>query len=146
MKLNWGTGVVISFLMFAGFIGYFVYTIQTQSALQHHLVTESYYKEELKTEAHLRALRNGRLWKDSLHFIKTTRGLEIKPLPDSVLVTIKGYRSNDKAKDFEIEIKVESKTVWIPQSLLIPGQWKISLFWVMDGAEIGVEKPLYYPL
>ena len=48
MKLNWGTGIVIAFVGFISFIMYFVITMNTDKALDHDLVTEDYYKEELE--------------------------------------------------------------------------------------------------
>ncbi len=47
MKINWGTGIIISFILFAGFIGYLAIRIQTHPDYEHDLVVKNYYEEEL---------------------------------------------------------------------------------------------------
>ena len=48
MKFNWGTGIVLAFIGFISFIMYFVVNMNTDKKLDHDLVTEDYYKQELK--------------------------------------------------------------------------------------------------
>ena len=48
MKFNWGTGVVIAFILFISFIMYFVISMNTDKSLDHDLVDENYYKQELE--------------------------------------------------------------------------------------------------
>ena len=47
MKINWGTGIVLAFIGFIGFILYFVIRMSTDDSANHDLVTEEYYKKEL---------------------------------------------------------------------------------------------------
>ena len=46
MKINWGTGVVIAFVLFMSFILYFVFTVQSNSKYDNELVVDEYYKHD----------------------------------------------------------------------------------------------------
>ena len=48
MKFNWGTGIVLAFIAFISFIMYFVISMNTDKSLDHDLVNEDYYKQELE--------------------------------------------------------------------------------------------------
>ncbi len=48
MKFNWGTGIVLAFIGFIGFIMYFIVSMHTDTKYDHDLVTEDYYKQELE--------------------------------------------------------------------------------------------------
>ena len=47
MKINWGTAILLSFIAFASFIGYWVYKIQSNDQYDYQLVEKNYYQEEL---------------------------------------------------------------------------------------------------
>ncbi len=144
MKINWAWAIVISFILFIGFIGYFVVRIETEAQLNHELVTEGYYKEELKMESHLTALHNGAVWHDSLVFSKSAHGITIESLPSGQKVLIEGYRASNKQKDFAFYSTINSNLCHIKDSLLLPGKWKISLSWNSNETAFRVEKEIYY--
>lgn len=144
MKINWGWGIVISFVLFIGFMGYFVFRIQTEKKLNHSLVNTAYYKEELKVEGHLTALINGKPWSDSLQLFKTSLGLSAKPLPLNQMIHIEGYRASDEKKDFEFLTLLKNNPGVINDSLLTKGKWKISFSWITDDVTYLIEKEIYY--
>ena len=47
MKINWGTGIILAFIGFIGFILYFVINASTDVKYRHDLVSQNYYEEEL---------------------------------------------------------------------------------------------------
>ena len=48
MKINWGTSIVIAFVLFASFIFYFIIRVETESKFDNDLVVEEYYKHDAK--------------------------------------------------------------------------------------------------
>ena len=58
MKFNWGTGIVLAFAAFIVFILYFVVLSTRDPASNHDLVTEDYYKKELKYQEDLDAVKH----------------------------------------------------------------------------------------
>ena len=47
MRINWGTGIILAFIGFIGFILFFVVKMSMDDRANHDLVTEEYYKAEL---------------------------------------------------------------------------------------------------
>ena len=50
-KINWGTGIVIAFVLFISFILYFVIKTSTDTTYEYDLVAKDYYKDELEYQA-----------------------------------------------------------------------------------------------
>ena len=47
MKIGWGTGIVIAFVLFIAFIMYFVVNMTVNKKYDHDFVTEDYYNKEI---------------------------------------------------------------------------------------------------
>ncbi len=143
MKFHWGIAIVVSFILFIGFMSYFVIQIETKDSLNHTLVTKEYYKQELKTEQHLTALKNGRQWIDSLQILISTEGVLLKKLPKHT-VLVEGYRPSNNLLDFSIEVPLTKENYLIPTSVLQRGRWNINVSWQQDNQPYRIEKQLYY--
>lgn len=50
MKFNWGTAIVICFILFMGFILQYVFKVQFNSRYDNELVTEDYYQQEIEVD------------------------------------------------------------------------------------------------
>ncbi|WP_340075641.1 FixH family protein [Leptobacterium sp. I13] len=134
MKLNWGTGIVIAFILFISFIMYFVITMNTNKKYDHDLVTEEYYKKELDFQNEIDkeqfAITSGMV--PSVH--KTKEGLLII-FPENItdFSKISGkvflYRPSDKQLDFEIPISISNSHLLIPNARLLGGRWNIDIDW-----------------
>ncbi|MBQ0741490.1 FixH family protein, partial [Aquimarina celericrescens] len=58
MKLNWGTSIVIAFVLFIGFIMFMVVQMLSNKELEYDLVVESYYQKELTFQEDLDSAQN----------------------------------------------------------------------------------------
>ena len=78
MRINWGTGIVLAFIGFIGFILFFVIRMNTDKKYDHHLVTEEYYEKELKYQDDIDKLKNGKALKENVSYTRTEDGLLVR--------------------------------------------------------------------
>ncbi|WP_053971743.1 FixH family protein [Mangrovimonas sp. ST2L15] len=133
MKFNWGTGIVIAFIAFISFIMYFVINMSTNDKYNHELVTEDYYKQEVKFQEDINKQNNAKNLAHNLEINKTNDGLVIQ-FPEEMDVTkISGkvflYRPSDKQSDFETPISLSTHNLLIPDTRLSDGRWNIKVDW-----------------
>ena len=129
MKVNWGTGIVISIIAFISFIMYFVISMSTNKKFSHDLVTDNYYKKELEFQDQIDATKNAKLLAEDIQIVKFDKGLKIY-FPKVFKNNIKGkvflYRPSNKQLDFEIPISITDNYLLVPEKSLLDGRWNIS--------------------
>ncbi|WP_445383228.1 FixH family protein [Robiginitalea sp. IMCC43444] len=133
MKINWGTAIVLVFIAFIVFIGYFVVIANTTERTNHDLVTEDYYQKELGYQADLDASRNLNELNSNMRVYIRPEGLLIE-FPESMLEekvkgTVSLYRPSSKQLDFDEPIRLSDSQMLIPRSRLLAGRWDIRIFW-----------------
>ena len=137
MKFNWGTGIVLAFVAFIAFIMYFVVLSTRDPASNHDLVTEDYYKQELKYQEELDASRNLEQFGSGVRASITEQGLRIEfpesMDPEKIKGTVSLYRPSNKQLDFETPIQVSNQQMLIPKSRLLDGRWDIRVYWTYEG-------------
>ncbi|MEK9613936.1 MAG: FixH family protein [Flavobacteriaceae bacterium] len=146
-KINWGTAIFLSFIVFGAFIGTLVYIIQTDQRYEHSLVVEDYYKQERKLSSQLEALQNGEPWSRCLETEKNKGFLILKGCAfESIKVPIHvyGYRPNNDSKDFKIITQVYEGTVPINEKYFSTGNWILTLEWNVDDIPFRIEKKMVY--
>ena len=148
MKVNWGTGIVIAFIAFIGFIMYFIIKMNTNDEYDHDLVTEDYYKEELQYQEDIDKQKNAKALIENLNWEKTEEGLIIR-FPESlekekVTGTVFLYRPSDKHFDFETPISLSDHKLLIPDNRLLDGRWNIKVDWQYSGKSYLYKKEIIY--
>ncbi len=137
MKISWGTGIVIAFVAFIGFILYFVVIASTDERANHDLVTDYYYERELGYQDEIDAERNASLLKDKVRVKPTEAGLSLEFPERWDLASLQGnvslYRPSNKKLDFELPIALEGGEMRIPARRLPEGRWDITIRWVAGG-------------
>ena len=133
MKINWGTGIVLAFIGFIGFIMYFIIQMSVNDKFNHDLVTEEYYKQELQFQDDIDKERNSQRLKENVTWQKTDEGILISFPKDLEEKNISGkvflYRPSNKQLDFEIPISTSNHNLLIPDSRLLDGRWNIKIDW-----------------
>lgn len=137
MKINWGTGIVIGFVVFISFIMFMVVKMMTQEEYNHDLVTQEYYKAELEYQNEIDAEKNAMALSEKLKIDKTKEGFLIQ-FPSNfesskINGLVKFYRPSNKKLDFEIPISLSSSTLLIPDQNLLEGRWNINIDWSYEG-------------
>lgn len=129
MKINWGTGIVIAFVLFISFILFFVVKATTQKEYAYDLVDEQYYKSELKYQEEIDKQNNLKDLGEKITFTKIEEGVEIN-FPSNFKTNntdgiIFFYRPSAKPLDFKISIEIIDGKVIIPKEKLVEGHWNI---------------------
>lgn len=138
MKINWGTGIVMAFALFMGFILFFVFRVQSDHKYDNELVVEEYYKQERGLEAVLGKEQNAAGLTQKVQIDNSDKQVIKITFPDGFDITkIKGkvslYRPSDQRLDFEIPISLSKPYLLIPKSDLAGGRWDITVDWQYNG-------------
>jgi len=148
MKINWGTGIVIAFISFIGFILNFVTTMSTNKQYKHDLVTEEYYKEELQYQNEINKLKNAKTLNTNIVYSKTNEGILIQFPKGFDIEKITGkislYRPSNKQLDFETTISLSKTYLLIPDKRLVDGRWDIKIDWQYNGKNYLYKKSIIY--
>jgi nitrogen fixation protein FixH len=148
MKINWGTGIVITIIAFMAFILYFVITMSTDKAFAYDLVTEDYYQQELKFQDEIDAEQNLANLKEEVTITRTQEGLQIKFPSNFSKEKIQGkvflYRPSNKQLDFEIPISISNTYLLVPEKRLLGGRWNIKIAWSATNTNYLFKKELIY--
>jgi nitrogen fixation protein FixH len=137
MKFNWGTGIVLSFIAFILFIGYFVVLSTRDPASNHDLVTEDYYKKELRYQEDLDASANLQNSGGTVTLQVTREGIWVRfpeaMDPEKIKGTVSLYRPSNKKLDFVAPIRLSNGQLLIPESRLLEGRWDLRAEWDYEG-------------
>ena len=148
MKINWGTGIVITIIAFMAFILYFVIAMSTDEAFSHDLVVEDYYQQELKFQDEIDASQNFANLREEIIIDKTKEGLKIKFPNQFDSEKVKGkvflYRPSNKQLDFEIPISISNTYLLVPEKSLLDGRWNIKISWNYKNTDYLFKKELIY--
>ena len=148
MKFNWGTGIVIAFIGFISFIMYFVINMNTDKKLDHDLVTEDYYKQELKYQNDIDKEKNAKKLSANLKWQKTENGMLISFPENLESSNISGkvflYRPSNKQLDFETTISLSNHNLLIPDKRLLDGRWNIKIDWSYKGNNYLYKEEILY--
>jgi hypothetical protein len=148
MKINWGTGIVIAFALFMSFILYFVFKVQSDSKYDNELVTEDYYKKEIRVQSDIQKVQNANDMKVKVVIANTEKGIQIDFPKDIDFKNIKGkvslYRPSNQKLDFEIPISLSSSDLLIPKNNLVGGLWDISVEWNYQGKTYLNKEEIYF--
>lgn len=141
MKLNWPNAIVLSFILFFGFIGYWVIQIETQARYTHELVHKDYYEEEIHFDHHRKAEENAQIWKTQLQLAEDTGQLKGFPLPKNTPIEVYGYFPAAQKKDFKLHLKTDTLGVLsIPNKTSIKGNWVFIFSWTVQQKEYRIKK------
>ena len=148
MKFSWGTGIVLAFIGFMGFIMFFVIKANTDKKYDHDLVTEDYYIKELDFQNDIDKQNNAKTLSENISWIKTDKGLVII-FPEQLLTNnISGkvflYRPSNKQLDFELPISLSDHNLLIPDKRLLDGRWNIKVDWQYNGKSYLYKKEILY--
>lgn len=139
MKINWGTGIVIAFVLFMSFILYFVFKVQSNDKYDNELVVEKYYQKELTFEKEMSKEQNAQNLTEGISIYNEATAIKVTFPKGYDFTKIKGkvslYRPSSQKLDFEIPISLTSPYLLIPKNNLADGRWDISVDWSYEGVD-----------
>ncbi|RZJ35667.1 MAG: cytochrome C oxidase Cbb3 [Flavobacterium sp.] len=147
MKLNWGTSIVIAFVLFMSFILYFVIKVQGNSKYDNELVIDEYYKHDAHFGEEMTKLQNAEELTEKPQISAGSDGVTIDfPLSmqsDKIQGTVSFYRPSSKKLDFVKAIALTDHSMIISSKDFPAGEWRITLSWKYDGKDFTIEKGIY---
>ena len=146
--MNWGTGIVIAFVLFMSFILFFVFRVQSDSKYDNELVTSEYYKKEATVQNDIEYESNANALAEKVTIIATPEGIQLR-FPKSFDYTkIKGtislYRPSNQKLDFAVPVALSDSDLLIPKTNLVGGLWDITVAWQYEGKNYLNKQELYY--
>lgn len=148
MKINWGTGIVIAFVLFISFILFFVFLVQSNPDYENELVTREYYKKEATVQGDIEKQQNALQLEENVSFKKTEEGIVVSFPKDFKPENISGkvilYRPSNQKLDFEMPISISTPYLLIPKNSLVGGLWDITVDWEYDSVTYMKKETMYY--
>ncbi len=148
MKLNWGTGIVLAFVGFIGFILFFVVRMSLDDRSNHDLVTEDYYKKELVFQQDIDAMKKAKALSYPPRVEKTEAGMlihfPVNMSPEKIEGKVSLYRPSNKHLDFDLPISVSKPNLLIPDKRLLDGRWDMEVRWTYEGETYLLRKSFTY--
>lgn len=147
-SINWGGGLVISMVLFMGFILTLVYIMSTDKKYSYDLVTEKYYQKEMELQDNIYAQQNNADMKQKITGLKTDLGYLLQ-FPDGydpqkITGKVSLYRPSDKRLDFDYPLEMTDPNVLIPIDQLVEGRWNITMDWQYEGKKYKFQKEITY--
>ncbi len=148
MKLNWGTGIVLAFVGFIGFILFFVIRMSLDDRSNHDLVTEDYYKKELVFQQEIDAMKRANSLPFPPRVEQTDKGMLIhfpeNMSPEKIEGKVSLYRPSNKHLDFDFPISLSNTHLLIPDNRLLDGRWDMDVRWTYEGETFLMRKSFSY--
>lgn len=145
MKLHWGTAIVLSFILFIGFIGIMVFQILKNPELQHSMVTSNYYQKEQTLNSLIQAKKNALSWNHNLTHSIEESYVRLGPLPKGQQIDVKGYCPSDASRDFTLNAMVPSENsaeIIIPKKYFGAQYWEVRLRWQRNDSLFVIDYPI----
>lgn len=147
MKINWGKGIVIAFVLFMSFILYFVFKVQSDSKYDNELVTQEYYKKEKNVQGNIESIENANNLSGKVSIIHTDQGIVVHFPKELDYTQIQGkvslYRPSNQKLDFDTPISLSGSDLLIPKKNLVGGLWDITVEWSYGGTSYLNKEELY---
>ncbi len=137
--MNWGKGIVVSFVLFAIFIGTLVTVCVRQDV---NLVSKNYYSEELAYQLQIDRLNNTTKLKAKPTIKVIGRAIEVQFNQFSLLDKgeINLFRPSDVSLDKRFKlINSDGTTQQFDVSSLHGGMYRVKMNWSMNGKEYYME-------
>ena len=144
MKLHWGTGIVIAFLVFAAGILTMV-TISMNREVD--LVSDDYYQQELRHQDQIESTKRSNVLAEEPSIGVSNSAITLK-LPSVYSAsgtngTLTFYRPADRKKDFVVPLRLDSSNTQIVRTAsLQKGLWRVKVLWSQQNQTYYHEEPI----
>ncbi len=144
LKINWGTGILITIILFIASVLIQVFFYMKMDV---DLVTDNYYEKELKYEDHLASVRNSNTLKSDIGIVYSGNEININFPGGYIHDKIKGsllfYRPSDSSKDFMLMLRPDNNGLQkVSTSNLASGYWRLKMNWQYEDKLYYYEKSI----
>ena len=147
MKINWGYGIAIFYVVFMAAM---IFAVIRSTGVDHSLVTKEYYKEDINYQKHYDKIQNAAQLETDLQINPLLRDKEIHfefpkdlgPVSGQILF----FRPSNSKMDINIPISTdEEMRTRISTQELASGLWKMKVDWQADGKKFYKEDDVIIP-
>ncbi|NWF88508.1 MAG: FixH family protein [Ignavibacteriaceae bacterium] len=144
MKLNWGTGIVITIIVFLIISFAMIFHFMNQRV---DLVTDNYYEKTLVYQKQIDEAERSKQFDKDIQLEYASNQLKIS-FPDSLVKNLVNgqllfYRPSDSNKDFKTSFQLnDAGETILDVSTLERGYWKLQLNWFIDNESYSIERSL----
>lgn len=130
MKIGWGKGLVLFFVLFFVWIFSFILFALRQKI---DLVSDDYYQRGARYSDQIQIDRRSAAYQDSLQItadgnrIEIALGKTVVPAGDSVQIEF--FRPSDKTKDLHFRFKMGTVPLAVDKKQLIHGRYQVFVSW-----------------
>ena len=145
LRFNWGTGIALSYLAFAGgTMAFVVFALQRPV----DLVAADYYAQSLRQDQQMDAVRNARELHDRATVVQSADRAVVVSVPQahasSAHGTVTLYRPSDASADRVVDLKIDvNGRQQISLDGLAAGQWSVRVRWTALGREFYLEQRVF---
>lgn len=141
MKLNWGSGIAITYILFMVAVIILVLIFMNQDV---HLVTDDYYAKEIEYQQQIDKVERTKLLSEQ-PVVTFSNGIFMVSFPKSVKNIINGeiqiYRPSDSNLDKTASIFLDAENrQLIKPPINLPGLWKVKIDWTRNDTNYYNEK------
>lgn len=130
MKINWGKGLVIFFVIFFIWIFSFVFFAMRQNI---DLVSDDYYQKGAKYTGQIEINKRSVPYQDSLQINSTESQVQIGLCKELVSradsLEVYFFKSSDKTKDLRFKFEKGDSLLAIDKSQLVHGRYQVFVTW-----------------
>jgi hypothetical protein len=142
--MNWGKWIVVSFVLFAAFIGSLVTVCVRQDI---NLVTKDYYKAELVYQDQIDRQQNARLLDSKPTFAVVDNEYLVVSFDlfnEVEKGEVKLFRPSNEKLDQDFELQASGDvTQRFKLSAVNKGMYRVKMLWTMNGKEFYTEEVIY---
>jgi hypothetical protein len=133
-SFNWGHGIVLTFIAFAGFMAYFYVNMSRQ---QIDLVGDHYYEDGQKFQEKLNRMSETQKLPDKVEYMFDAKenSFALKVSGNKTDLKVDFFFPGDAKLDQHFTYAVPSEIITIETQKLHVGKWKIYISWKQDGKE-----------
>jgi len=137
MKINWGTGITITIVVFMLISFWLIYFSFNQEV---NLVRDDYYEAEVKHDEQTETINRTNNLTNPLKISVDASSVLIKFPVDAENTKISGeimfYRPSDRNLDFTVNIDPDTSNQQIVNTeKLLKGMWKVNVYWNIDSVK-----------
>lgn len=143
IKLSWGKGLILFFLVFFVWIFSFVFFAMRQNI---DLVSEDYYQKGADYSQQITINKRSELYQDSVQIRVEGSQVQVElsnrsgNMGDSIQVYF--FRPSDKAKDIRMNFKKTGSPILIDKDLFLRGRYLVYISWGSPDEKYMVKKTL----
>ena len=145
LSLNWGTGIALSYLLFAsGTMGFVVFALQRPV----DLVSADYYAQSLRQDQQMDAVRNARELGAGAGIVQSRDRAVVVSIPQAQASSARGtvtlYRASDAGADRVFDLRTDAEgRQRISLEGLKAGAWSVRVRWHAAGRDFYLEQRVF---